>query len=396
MSLENHSAPGPAAGYAFQFERALYWLAKSPAGFAIGIETQDDVAIMHQDGTRTLEQNKHSIQEKAEPFGDRSKDLWNTLSIWLSALEEGELETGKARFLMVTNKTLPDCIAKQLSNAKTREEIDECINALNVAAVNPSDTIREFTEKVLAAPSEKYLREIILNCELIDETSGASGVTLRESTIAELQIPATFTKDAESIVDELLGWIRRQVLALWQKRTPAWISRDSFVTQFHAVLDRRKRQKGRERAANLIPVYDEQIGREKGRDFVKQIYLVTDDDGRVDESIREFIKCNMEKTRLSADGNITDQDWIDFEDTLRSRWAKISSREKRFGQGKPEEDVGFKILTETTDEHRERLAGIETEQVYLTSGTYHRMADRLVVGWHPRFEELMKQEEAND
>lgn len=396
MSLEEHSAPGPAAGYAFQFERALYWLAKSPSGFAIGIETQDDVAILDQDGTLTLEQNKHSIQDKAEPFGDRSKDLWNTLFIWLTALDEGELEAEKVKFLMVTNKTLPNCVAKQLSNAKTAEEIDECICALKAAAMNPSETIREFTGKVLAVPSEKHLRVIISNCELIDEASGASGVKLRQSTIAELQIPAAFTNDAESVVDELLGWIRREVLTLWQKRTPAWILRDSFVTQFHAVLDRRKRQKGRERAANIIPVYDEQIGQEKGRNFVKQIYLVTDDDVRVDESIREFIKCNMEKTRLSADGNITDQDWIDFEEALRSRWGKISSREKRFGQGKPEEDVGFKILTETTDEHRERLAGIETEQVYLTSGTYHRMADRLAVGWHPRFEELMKQEEEND
>ena len=192
-----------------------------------------------------------TIQEKAEPFGDRSKDLWNTLSIWLSALEDGELEAGKARFLMVTNKTLPDCIAKQLSNAKTSDEIDDCIKALNAAAANPSETIREFTKKVLAAPSEKHLRELILNCELIDETSGASGVQLRESTIAELQIPSDFTKDAQSIVDELLGWVRGQVLASWQKRTPAWIARDSFVTQFHAALGRRKRQKGRERAARV-------------------------------------------------------------------------------------------------------------------------------------------------
>ncbi|MBC2601252.1 ABC-three component system protein [Puniceicoccus vermicola] len=396
MSLENHSAPGPAAGYTFQFERALYWLSRSPAGFVIGIETEDDVAIKHKDGMLTLEQNKHSIREKAEPFGDRSKDLWNTLSIWLSAVQNEELEIGKSRFFMVTNKALPDGLARQLSNAKTREEVDECIYALQSAAANPSDTIREFTEKVLATPSNRHLREIILNCELVDEEGGASGKKLRESTIAELPIPADFTKDAESILDELLGWVSRSSLALWQKREPAWISRDSFVNQFYAILDLRKRQKDRERAANLIPVYDEQIGREKGRDFVKQIYLVTDDHGRVDESIREFIQCNMEKTRLSVDGNITDQDWIDFEHSLRLRWVKISGREKRFGESRPEEDVGFKILTETTDEHRERLAGIETEQVYLTSGTYHRMADRLVVGWHPRFEELMKQEEGND
>ena len=396
MSLKNHSAPGPAAGYAFQFERALFWLAQSPAGFMIGIETEDDVAIRHQDGSCTLEQDKHSIQEQAEPFGDRSKDLWNTLSIWLTALEEGELESGQARFLMVTNQTLPDCIGKRISNAEKKEEIDECIKALKTAATIPSETIRAFTEKVLATSSENHLRTIIANCELLDEASEASGIDLRKSTIAELPIPDAFTKDAESIADELLGWVQRQVLALWQNRQPAWISRDNFVNQFDAVLNQRKRQKYRERAANLIPVVDNQIGREKGRDFVKQIYLVTDDDNRVDESIREFIRCNIEKTRLSADGNITDQDWIDFKETLESRWHKIFSREKRLSQGNSEKDVGFKILTETTDEYRERLAGVETEQVYLTAGTYHRMADRLAVGWHPRFEELMQQEEEND
>mgnify|MGYP001578657701 CR=1 FL=1 len=39
--------------------------------------------------------------------------------------------------------------------------------------------------------------------------------------------------------------------------------------------------------------------------------------------------------------------------------------------------------------YREKLAGSDTEQVYLTSGTYHRLADMIRVGWHPRFRELM-------
>ena len=191
----------------------------------------------------------------------------------------------------------------------------------------------------------------------------------------------------------MLGWVKTQVLALWQARQPAWISRDSFVTQFHAVLNRRKRQQTRERAANLIPVIDEQLGQEKGRVFVKQIYLVTDEDSRVDEAIREYIRCRIEKSRLSADGNITDQDWIDFDESLKTRWSKIFSLQRRLSKADPEEDVGFKVLCETTDEHRGRLAGVETEQVYLTAGTYHRLADQLDVGWHPRYEELVKQEE---
>lgn len=393
MSLEKHSAPGPAAGYAFEFERALYWLARSPAGFSIGIETDDDVAIKHGDGSRTLEQNKHSIQEDVEPFGDRSKDLWNTLSIWVTALEEGELDGTKTRFLMVTNKTLPDCIAKRISQAEKDDEINVCVDELILAAMKPSETIRSYTEKVLAPTTEPHLRAVIKHCEVADAASGASGPDLRRQTIAELPIPEWFTKQAESIANELLGWVKTQVLALWQTGQAAWISRDSFVTQFHAVLDRRRRQQTRERAANLIPVIDEQLGKEKGRLFVKQIYLVTDEDSRVDEAIREFLRCRIEKSRLSADGNITDQDWIDFEDSLKTRWSKIFSLYRRLNRAEPEEDVGFKVLSETTDEHRERLAGVETEQVYLTAGTYHRLADQLVVGWHPRYLELVNQED---
>jgi hypothetical protein len=326
------------------------------------------------------------------PYGDRSKDLWNTLSIWVTALENRELESGHTKFLMVTNKTLPNCIGKQISHAKTEAQIDECVNALINAAAKPSDTISAFTKKVLAASSEKYLRAVILNCELLDEASGASGSELRQTTIASLQIPDAFKNNANSIADELLGWVHKQVLALWQTRQPAWVSRDHFVNQFHAILNSRKRQQTRERAANLIPVFDAQLGREKSRDFVKQIYLVTDEGSRIEDAIREFIRCNIEKNRLSADGNVTDQDWIDFEENLKSRWNKIFSRFKRLRRDESEEDVGFRVLTETTDEHRERLAGMETEQIYLTSGTYHRMADRLAIGWHPRFVELMKTE----
>lgn len=45
MTLSKHSAPGANAGFNYQFERGLYWLAQSPAGSVIGIETDDDVVV---------------------------------------------------------------------------------------------------------------------------------------------------------------------------------------------------------------------------------------------------------------------------------------------------------------------------------------------------------------
>lgn len=390
MSLNRHSASGSNAGFDYQFERALYWLAGSPAGSTIGIETDDDVAVRGPNKSQILEQNKHSIRAEAEPFADRSKDLWNTLAIWVEALDSKEVAGDTARFLMVTNKLLPDCIAKKIGQAETNTQIDECVTALGKAGLNPPEHIRLQIERVLRPTSSGTLRTVISKSELIDAEQASAGPQLRKETVARLQLPEWCLTAADSITDELLGWLHKTTLAAWQQNQPAWIERNHFVNQLHAIIGLRKRQITRERAEHLIPVTDEKVGREKGSHFVKQLHLVTDDADVVDNAIREFIRCNIEKSRLSTEGNVTDDDWNAFEVALLSRWDKIRARVARMKKGHPEQDIGFEIFTDTTEEHREKLAGSDTEQVYLTSGTYHRLADMIRVGWHPRFKEIMQ------
>jgi hypothetical protein len=55
MTLNRHSTPGPAAGFAYQFERTLNWLAQKDAGSCIGVETDDDVAVRNADSTMVFE-----------------------------------------------------------------------------------------------------------------------------------------------------------------------------------------------------------------------------------------------------------------------------------------------------------------------------------------------------
>ena len=389
MSLTDHSAPGPAAGYSFQFERALYRLAESPAGSTIGIETGDDVVVRSSDGSLQLEQNKHSIGSSTNPFADRAKGSWNTLAIWLDALESGEVKPECARFFMVTNQTVPNCIARQVGAAEDDAAGDACIAALEEAATQPSATIKKLTKRVLPASSRGMLRQLICKISVADATDAMRSEELRKKTTSELQLPEWCGKTAESIADELLGWLHTQTLRQWQENKPAWIHRDHFVNELHAIKGRRHREIARERAESLLPVSDAALGEQKESKFVKQLYLVTDDDSLVGTAIREFIRCNIEKGRLSAEGNISDADWIAFEAALFTRWVKIRRRLIRMSQGASEEDVGFGIFTETTESYCEKLAGVATDQVYLTAGTYHRLAEILKVGWHPRYSELM-------
>jgi len=390
MSLDDHSAPGSSAGFSYQFERALYWLSRSTSGFIIGIETSDDVAILSPDNSLLLEQDKHSIQKDGQPFGNRSKDLWNTLNIWVDALSSGEVSRNSTRFLMVTNKLIPDCIVKEIGRASSDPDIESCIHNLENAAKDPPKGLALKMHNVLDLKNRDSLKIVIKYCDFEDESNSTTSFDLRQKIISQLQLPTWCIKNAESIVDELLGWVHKTVQGNWDHQEPSWIKRDAFVDQFHAALDRRHRQLVRERAENLIPVSSEAIGSEKGSPFVKQIHLVSDDESVVDTAICEYIRCNIEKMRLSTNGDITDDDWVSFEVTLQSRWQKISQRLKRMHADLSEEDLGFAIFSETTSEYREKLAGNDTEQVYLTSGSYHRLSNMLKLGWHPNFLDLMK------
>jgi hypothetical protein len=392
MRENRHSAEGPAAAFVYQFERALNWLARKQAGCSIGIETGDDINVRDLDGTELLEQDKHVLSDGAKPFGDRSVGLWKTLSIWveLCGARSGQTDDSIS-FLFVTNTDVPPCIARRLADAQSVEAVEACVAELHHAGQNPPRHIAQYVRCVLKPESSALLRAIIAKADLADASCQTDWPDLRKSTIAHLQLPGSCSAMSESITNELSGWLSRMVVDLWRSGQPGWIERDHFINEMHAVIDRRKRQVIRERAEMLIPVTDEKVGGELGRPFVRQLHLITEDDDVVSIAIREFIRCNTEKSRLSKEGNITDDDWLAFEATLIARWKKIRSRIKRMREGCDERRAGFELFTETTENYRERLAGMETEQVYLTSGTYHRLADFLTVGWHPRFEELMRE-----
>jgi len=388
MSLKDHSAAGSAAGFVYQFERALLWLSQCPSGSRVGIETADDVALVTAEGLYLSEQDKHTIAN-AKPYGDRSRDLWNTMAIWVDALHSGELRAQTA-FRLVTNAVLQDCIAKDIGQAASEAQIDACIARLEQAAVHPSETIATLVQAVLDQAVRPSLREVIRHCELLDGATPEGGADMPTLIASNLQMPAALIPQASSIVNELRGWLTSTVLGLWRDQQQGWIERDAFVNYLYSIIEHRKRVRTRERAERLIPVTDADMGEQRGRRFVKQLYLVTDEDAEVNHAIKDFIRCHSEKIRLSREGDVTREDWLDFSDTLSSRWESISRRLLRTRSSATPEDLGYEIYSETTMEYRARLAGSETDQVYLTSGTYHDLADGLTVGWHPDFKKLIE------
>lgn len=385
-TLAKHTAAGQAAGYLYEPERALYWLAKSPAGSIVGVETEDDVVVHLIGGGTIHEQQKHSIDSQRFPFGDTSKDLWNTFAIWLSAISAGEVTASKTQFYLTTNKVLPDCIVRRLTG--DLEAVQKCVQELRFAGKTAPDGIKALVTKVLAY-TDAQLIDMLSRVRICDGTGPSSGLEMRTEIAGLLHLPVAMPWD--HILNALGGWLHEQIMSRWRGGRPALISRDAFDSQYQALLDRMRQRAVRADPEHLVPVPPAAVRKLANAEFVRQLLAVAliDEKEEVIEAIKDFIRCGQERLRLSNEGDLTKDDMIAFDNSLERKWKAICRMcgSQAAAAGQPPPDLahrGYQILLAALD-HREPLAGVEQE-AYMSTGAYHRLADDRRVWWHPNYQ----------
>jgi hypothetical protein len=396
MSTAKHTASGQAAGYLFQPDRALYWLARSEKGSVIGIETADDVTVVSENGDITIrEQDKNSIQEEGQPIKDRSNDLWNTLFIWVKALENNEFDTEKVQLFFATNKAIPEnAIVKKIAETDG-SNVEPLMALLKTAIKNSPAGIKEKVEYVLS--KEDLLRQLIPKIKLSDDNNPSN---LDDKIISQLHL---IDETSGDILIYLKGWVHDCITKLWDSRQPGIINRDAFDTILNNAKFRYNSIKLRERVKRFVQeeINDELVQKNQDAIFVKQLEAITtsEDDLMVD-AIDDYLCADIERTRLILAGEITKDDFIDFDDKCVERWKAVRIRNNRqvnlivSDAELPKEDkenklktVGFYIYDQTAcTGYHGVLAGYQTTESYLTKGTFYLLSDTPVIGWHPEWQ----------
>lgn len=383
-----HSAPGSAAGFTYQFGRALSWLAKGNNDILVCVESLDDVSVEAGDGSILLEQDKYSTQETGQPISDRSAALWKTLSLWSDFL----IETNRqCQFLLVTNRPVStDNLIRQLSDAETDEQIELIIRGLMKIANNPSKTIEAFCKKVCTFGDE-VLRQVIKQTKLSSSDSAATEwEPLCTDIITCLRLPTALIDQGGSITDELLGWLVQTCMHAWKEGKTAAITSQAFINALDRVKERRRRQRTAARPPKEVPIMPDDLAGIGNEMFVEQLKLIDSTDETIDNAINDFIRYGKEIIRLTETGEYTPKDWNEFETELEARWKRIFDRIQRLHGQEEEKLRGDRAYYETITDYLARLKGEATEYSYFTVGAYHRLSDELEVGWHPRFIDLLK------
>lgn len=373
--LNNNAGPQMAAAI-LQLERALYHLAGAKGGDVVAVEWVDDVSVHRNGATHLQEQDKHSVQKGATVLGDRSHGLWRTLHIWLEQIDERG--SACARYLFVSNASADGKVAASIraigDKSGTAAGAVEVLR--NVGQGRPSK-IQTLIDGVLRRP-DSQLENLLARVELVEGNDWSADRALIANGLG--MDPGL---NHDLIVSNLLGWLTEALVLAWRSGKPGMITREACLRQMHVISRHLIRQRLLPRPAMDVPVSDDHRKEAQTRDFVARLTEIRADSEIIYEAVEHFLQFAAERSRLTVEGDIPKREWTDRGERLRQRWRGVSRETKIEHRGRSHEELGRLILARTTFGHLEPLGNEYCQELYMTSGQYHRLADEDQVWWLP-------------
>jgi hypothetical protein len=375
------SAIGPAAGYFYQLRygllRALEIFPKHPTSI-ISIETLDDVSIEAKN-LSIDSQLKHSVDpdKRVSKF---SPAIWRTLAIWLARLRMGVDSQHEFHFI-TTGQVAEDNPLHFLRPTPSDFEINAAIQGLEGAAqISSSATTAKDRATFLAASDGERL-SLVRRIRLVDGSPNleviGSEIEYQIRYACEAGQVGAFRKDLE-------GWWIGRVFDRWVTDGGAQIELEELGAQVSFLKERYK-------PSELPLDVPEQDCEDPMEDsvFIKQILAVTQSERRLRNAQKSFLRAKIQRSKWVREHRIDPTELESFDDTLKERWEAHHAGECDLLSSAPTAEdkiaTGKAVLrwAETSE-----VPIRSTRSVYLTSGSYHALADALVVGWHPEFSDL--------
>lgn len=316
-----HDAPGQMLGYLFQIERAVFWLSELKSGGLVGIECGDDLVVKEvvKGGITTYEQDKSSITQNA-PYTDLSKDLWNTLNIWLKKISQESLDIKNCDFLMVTNRKIPSGrLVLKIHKATNDEDLNECLYLLKETGRKHNGKLKPTIEAVLKH-SDNEIKSLLKKIKVFDSSYGGDKMFkdgIRKNMKISVDIPF------DNIYQQFLGWAFEQTVLAWNNNQESWLQADAFISLSNHLITHYTGKPFIEKAIENLPVSKKDVLAVQKENFVKQLEKIGADEHEKIDAINNYLRASSEKTRFAKEANVTLQDWKLFENNLHERWTMI-------------------------------------------------------------------------
>ena len=379
------------AGYIFQSRlallRGLQLLKKHPNSL-ISIERFDDVVFEDDDYGKCLVQAKHHIKPKS--LADKSVDLWKTMRVWLESFQTSSLTAGNVRRVLITTAEAADGTAmaklRPGHNATDRKAAQEL---LRVAAKESKNQITDVGRKLFLELTDSEAELFLQSIEICDQHPNLIDMT--DDIQGELVILSP--QHVATIAEYLEGWWLGVVGKHLVEEGSDLIPVQSITIKANEIGNMFK--------DSGLPVDDpEQLDAkaytpdDEDAVFVRQMRVIGLPERAVMRGVRDFYRSSAQRSKWARENLLLDGESDRYDKSLQDRWGRKFDEDCTQSDGQSEDErrkLGRSIFFWASQQQVGFRNVVET---WITAGSFHGLSDRMEIGWHPDFEQIMAGEDA--
>ncbi|WP_265447705.1 ABC-three component system protein [Acetivibrio straminisolvens] len=389
----SHDASGQMAGYLYQILAALYLLLDNRDNDAqICIEKFDDIAFVEQDEPVIMVQTKHQLY-RAGNLSDTSVDFWRTIKSWCDSINNSPTHLQDTHFVILTTAAAQENTAayylKKHANRNPAEAKKLLTDAANAATVQAND---KFYNAFLGLTSEQQ-DNLIRHIYIYDNSQNINNL---KTDIMGYVRYATLPMYEEKVYDSVLGWWIRTVIESLCSEQPVFINRVQLQQVIFEI--------GSGYKADSLPIdvdftynpseseLNELIP--ENRIFIEQLKLISLSNDRLRRSVREYYNAFRQRSLWVREQLLLANELQNYEVGLIDEWNRLFSIMNEsladYGEELTEQEkikTGRALFGDVENLNiniREKVT-----QPFIMRGSYHDLANRMMVGWHVDFMERL-------
>jgi hypothetical protein len=388
--MTQFSAGSQALGYIYQARYALYLiLTKEDDRQGVAIESLDDIVLDEKGEPKELLQLKHHINSRAN-LTNTSPDLWKTLRVWSTYIQEGKIDLSKITLTLVTTSSTSENSATSLLRTENRNTQKAHEILLKVAKESKSEnkTMQDCFNTFLDLSYENQIA-LLNSIYIIDNSPNILDV---ERKIKKQLILSVRRQHLNLIYERLEGWWFSLVIKFLHQGLNKSIT---LLEINHKIQDIRDQF-----TQDALPIdfYSLEVPEDfdsKSRTFVYQLQKIAAKNSHIERAIRDYYRAFQQRSRWIRDGLVFTEELEEYEDRLVDEWERYKDHleDEDFFDLNKEEDCqkfGRKVFKYIDSEIDVRIRP-DVSAPYVMRGSYHILADQEQprVYWHPNFLEKL-------
>lgn len=383
------SASEQLVGYLYQIRYALLILLKKikdEPTLELSIERLDDVAFEREGEPVELLQLKHHINRKAS-LTNSSVDLWKTIRAWSEHIAQTSRKPDEVILTLITTSHASDSSAPGKLRRDEKRNEQEALNELINAAKTSKNETNKLGYEAFLSLSDAQKKLLVSRIYIIDNSPSIRDV--EDKIVQEIRLLSRFP---ESLKSRLEGWWFKKSVDHLMSGGSEIIKGIEVQSKIYDLQDELQKNNLPNDFPEIIEMEEEELS-ENERIFIHQLRLIVLGQTRLRIAIGDYYRAFQQRTKWLNEGLLFPNELERYESYLVGEWRRqFEMLKEDMGDTLPNQErivqlgKGLFNWMETNNFTPIRSGYIDS---YLSRGSYHLLANRLKVGWHPDFVERL-------